>query len=181
MPTFSITNGNTTTFTDTTPDGGLVIDFALLDNGFSVQVNGVNLFIGGPGGAPNELEFQTAATSGQTVQFVGGDDYGSDTPEVWQLIGTNADPIVRLEINPDGTIALYGVRANGGPLEQLELTNGLSVNTAAIAAAWNDSGNNTIVIDQGVTGPTHASGEITDVICFAAGTLIGFNPVDPAS
>ena len=31
---------------------------------------------------------------------------------------------------------------------------------------------NTIVLDQAVTGPTNASGEIVDVPCFAAGTLI---------
>ena len=172
MPTFSIIDGSTTTFTDTTPGGGLTFDFALLDNSFSVQINGVQLFVGGPGTAPNELEFQTGSTQGQTVQFADGDEYGIDTPEVWQLSGTNADPIVRLVINPDGTIALYGVKTNGGPLELLQLTNGLSVNTTAIAAAWNDSGTNTIVVDQGITGPTHASGEITDVPCFVAGTQV---------
>jgi hypothetical protein len=171
MPTFSIVDGNTTTFTDTTPNGGLVIDFALLDNSFSATINGVDLFIG-TGGVPNELQFQTASTDGQTVQFADGDQYGVDTPEVWQLSGTNADPIVRLVINPDGTIELYGVKSNGGSLELLSLTNGLTVNTAAIDAAWNDSGNNTIVIDQIITGPTHASGEIDDIICFAAGTKI---------
>ncbi|SFR32314.1 Hint domain-containing protein [Yoonia tamlensis] len=172
MPTFSIANGNSTTFTDTTPNGGLTIDFALLDNSLSVQINGVDLFVGGPAGAPNELQFQTASTSGQTVAFADGDQYGINTPQIWQLSGTNTDPVVRLVINPDGTIALYGIKANGGSLELLTLTNGLSVNTAAIDAAWNDSGNNTIVIDQVITGPTNASGEISDIICFAAGTNI---------
>lgn len=172
MPTFSIVNGNSTTYTDTTPDGGMVIDFARLDNSFSVQVNGVDLFVGGPAGAGNELEFQTSGTAGQTVRFADGDQYGSDTPQVWQLSGSNDNPIVRLEINPDGTVALYGVKANSGTLEPLELSNGLTVNTAAIEAAWNDSGANTIVIDQDVTGPTNASGEIEDVVCFASGTQI---------
>jgi hypothetical protein len=171
MPTFSIVDGNTTTYTDTTPNGGFVIDFALMDNSISATINGVDLFIG-TGGVPNELEFQTAATSGQTVEFADGDQYGVDTPEVWQLSGTNADPIVRLVINPDGTIELYGVKSNGGSLELLSLTNGLTVNTSAIDAAWNDSGDNIIVIGQIVTGPTHASGEIDDIPCFTAGTLI---------
>jgi hypothetical protein len=172
MPAFSIDSGNATTFTDTTPGGGLVIDFATLDNSFSVQINGVDLFIGGPAGAPNELEFQTSGTSGQTVRFADGDLYETNTPAIWQLNNTGTAPVLRLEINPDGTIALYGVKANNGSLEPLELFNGLTVNTAAIDAAWNDSGTNTIVVDQAVTGPTNASGDFVDVPCFSSGTLI---------
>lgn len=172
MPTFSIVDGNSTSFTDTTPSTGLVIDFARLDNSFNVQVNGVDLFVGGPAGAPNELEFQTPSTSGQTVRFADGDVYGTNTQEIWQLSNTTDAPIVRLEINPDGTIQLFGVKVTDGPLEPLELFNGLTVNTAAIAAAWNDAGPNTVVVDQGVTGPTNASGEIEDVPCFTSGTVI---------
>ncbi|MBT3141137.1 hemolysin [Phaeobacter gallaeciensis] len=67
---------------------------------------------------------------------------------------------------------MFGVKTNNGPLEPLEVSNGLTVNTAAIDAAWNDSGDNTIVIDQQVTGPTNASGEFVDVVCFSSGTLI---------
>ncbi|NOC46879.1 hemolysin [Ruegeria sp. HKCCD7559] len=48
----------------------------------------------------------------------------------------------------------------------------MTVNTDAIAAAWNDSGTNTIEIDQILTGPTNASGEFVDVLCFASGTMI---------
>ena len=49
----------------------------------------------------------------------------------------------------------------------------MTVNTAAIQAAWDDAGPNTIVLDQGVlTGPTHASGDIEDVLCFTSGTMI---------
>lgn len=172
MPTFSIDSGTSTTFTDTTPDGGLVIDFATLDNSFSVQINGVDLFVGGPTGSENELQFQNPATDGQTVQFADGDQYGFDTDQVWQLENSDGSPIVRLEINPDGTIALFGVKEDNGALFELELFNGMTVNTAAIAAAWDDSGSNTIVIDQIVTGPTNADGEITDVLCFSSGTLI---------
>lgn len=172
MVSFNISGGNSTTFVDTSPGGGLVIDFDTLDNSFSVQINGVDLFVGGPAGAPNELQFQIPATAGQTVRFADGDRYEVDTPAVWQLGNTNGEPVVRLEINPDGTIALYGVKASNGTLEPLELFNGLTVNTDAIAAAWNDSGSNTIVVDQSVTGPTVATGDFDDVLCFASGTLI---------
>lgn len=79
---------------------------------------------------------------------------------------------MQLQINPDGTIALFGVKADDGTLVLLELINGLTVNTAAIDAAWNDSGTNTVVIDQIVTGPTNAAGEFVDVPCFASGTFI---------
>ncbi len=172
MPDFSIVGGASTTFTDTTPGGGFVIDFRLLDNSFSVQINGVDLFVGGPAGAPNELQFQISGTSGQTVRFADGDRYEVNTPAVWQLQNSDTDPVVRLEVNPDGTIALFGVKSNDGALVPLELFNGLTVNTDAIAAAWNEDGDNTIEIDQVVTGPTNASGEFEDVPCFASGTLI---------
>ncbi|WP_234417141.1 Hint domain-containing protein [Loktanella sp. Alg231-35] len=172
MPTFSINDGDSTTFTDTTPGGGFVIDFITLDNSLSVQINGVDLFVGGPAGAPNELEFQAPATAGQTVRFSDGDMYEADTPAIWQLENTNGGSVFRLEVDPDGTVTLSGAKTDNGPLEPLELFNGLSVNTAAIDAAWNESGPNTIVVDQIVTGPTNASGDFTDVPCFASGTMI---------
>lgn len=150
----------------------MVIDFATLDNSISVQINGVDLFVGGPGTAPNELQFQVSGTSGQTVRFADGDLYEANTPAIWQLNNTGTDPVFRLVVNPDGTIELFGVKANNGPLEPLELFNGLTVNTAAIDAAWNDSGPNTITIDQQITGPTNAAGEFVDVPCFLSGTLI---------
>ena len=182
MPAFGINNGNSTTFLDTTPGGGLVIDFVRLDNSLNVQINGVDLFVGGPAARPNELEFQSNATAGQTIRFADGDRYGNHTPQIWQLTGTPENPIFRLEINPDGTVVLSGAKFNGGPLEPLELFNGMTVNTAAIAAAWNDSGDNTVVLDQVVTGPTNASGNFVDVPCFTAGTLIetlnGLIPVE---
>ena len=172
VTSFSINGGNSTSYTDTTPGGGTTIDFDTLDNSFSVQINGVDLFVGGPAGAPNEAEFQANATAGRTVRFADGDEYGSETPEVWQLGNTNGEPVVRLKINPDGTIRFQGVKSENGPLEDLELYNGMSVNAAAIESAWNTSGSNTIVVDQGVTGPTNASGDFEHVPCFASGTLI---------
>lgn len=172
MSNFSIESGDIASFTDTTPATGITIDFMSLDNSFSLQINGVELFVGGPAGAPNELQFQVSGTSGQTVQFADGDNYEADTPAIWQLGNTNGEPVVRLTIEPDGRISLVGVKSNNGPLEPLQLFNGLTVNTAAIEAAWNDASPNTITIDQQITGPTNASGAFVDVACFAAGTLI---------
>ncbi|MBO9448587.1 Hint domain-containing protein [Ruegeria sp. R14_0] len=173
MASFNITGGSSTTFVDTSPNGGFVIDFTSLDNSFDLQINGVNLFVGGPAGAPNELQFQIPSTFGQTVRFADGDRYELNTPAVWQLGNSDPDaPVVRLVVNPDGTIELYGIKTNNGPLEPLELFNGLTVNSAAVAAAWNDTGTNTITLGQSVTGPTNAGGDFEDVLCFGAGTLI---------
>jgi len=172
MVDFFISGGNSTTFIDTTPNGGFAIDFVNLDNSLSLQVNGVQVFIGGPAAAPHELEFQIGSTPGQTVGFADGDLYETDTPAIWQLDRPNEDIVARIEINPDGTVALFGVKFAGGPLEPLIPINGLSVNTAAIAAAWNTTGTNTITLNQDVTGPTLADGEFIDVPCFASGTMI---------
>ncbi len=127
MPDFNIVS-ETATFVDETPNGGLIIDFATLDNSFSVQINGVDLFVGGPAGAPNEVEFQANATAGQTIRFTDGRTYGSNVgsdriPEIWQLGTVDGAPLVRLVINPDGTVELFGARSTGGALEPLELFN----------------------------------------------------------
>lgn len=171
MVSFSISGGNSATYTHTEPGKAIIIDFASLDNSFSLEINGVDLFVGGPSGAANEAQFQIPATQGQTVRFADGDQYEVNTPAVWQLGNSDGSPIVRLEIFPDGTISFEGVKANNGPLEPLEFFNGMTVNTAAIAAAWNDSGPNTVVLDQSITGPTNAAGDF-DILCFALGTVI---------
>lgn len=171
MVSFSINGGNSATYTHTTPDKAIVIDFESLDNSFSIQINGVDLFVGGPLGAPNEAQFQVPSTSGQTVRFADGDLYEADTPPIWLLGNADGSPVVQLEIYRDGTISLSGIKTNNGPLEPLELFNGMTVNTAAIAAAWNDTGSNTVVLDQIITGPTNAAGDF-DVLCFASGTII---------
>lgn len=169
MPNFNISGGNSVTYIDTTPSTGLVIDLDSLDNSFNVQINGVDLFVGGPATAPNEVQFWN---QGQNIRFADGDVYQGAVPAIWNLANNNGNPIVRLEINPDGTILLSGVKSSNGTLEPLELFNGLSVNTAAIAAAWNSTGSNTIVVDQAVVGKTNATGDFEDVPCFVAGTLI---------
>ncbi|WP_171122927.1 MULTISPECIES: hypothetical protein [unclassified Ruegeria] len=51
MANFSIANGDSATFTDTSAGDGFVIDFDTLDNSFSIRINDVDLFIGGPAGA----------------------------------------------------------------------------------------------------------------------------------
>ena len=172
MANFSIQNGTSSSFTDSTPGDGVTLDFTNLDNSLNITINGVHLFTGGPSGAPNELEFQTDGTFGQTIRSADGDIYGSNTPHIWQLSGTTENPIFRLDIDPDGTVQLYGSKTSGGPLEPLELHNGMTVNSSAIAAAWNDNATNTIVLDQNLTGPTNASGQFIDQVCFTAGTLI---------
>lgn len=173
MPSFTIASGNPEVFVDTVPGDGFIIDFATLDNGFNIEVNGVDLFVNGPGTAPNELEFQVGSTQGQTVRFADGSLYGEDSiPEIWQLGRSSDELIVRLIVNPDGTIELFGTKSDGGPLEPLELFNGLTVNSAAIAAAWDSNGNNTVVLGQSTTGPTNAAGDFESVVCFARGTSI---------
>ena len=172
---FNIANGNADTFVDTTPGGGFAIDFTSLDNSFNVQVNGVQLFVGGPNGLPNELQFQQLflPADSQTVRFPDGSLYGSGGIEsIWLIQNDDGSPIIRLEVDPDGSARLFGVRADNGTLEPLELFNGMTVNSAAISAVWDDDDNNTITLGQDTNGATNASGEFEDVPCFASGTLI---------
>ncbi len=70
------------------------------------------------------------------------------------MTGTAANPLIRVVINPDGTIALFGSKTSGGPLFPLELFNGNSLNTIT----WNNGGTNTIIATQNVVNVTSISG-----------------------
>ncbi len=140
----------TRTFTQPATNYGFVLDIYSLDNSFNLNINGTNI-------ATNEIEFQSSGTPapGINVRFADGDEYETDTEgDIWQMTGTAANPLIRVVINPDGTIALFGSKTSGGPLFPLELFNGNSLNTIT----WNNGGTNTIIATQNVVGVTSISG-----------------------
>lgn len=123
---------------------GFTFDIYELDNSFNMEINGVLL-------ATEEIQFQKNGTNGRNVQFADGTKYEDDTNFIYKLLGNAANPLIRVIIDPNGNVSMYGSKVSGGILYPLELINGNSFNTVP----W-DLGEdpNEIKVTQKVTGLT---------------------------
>lgn len=145
---FSTQNGTVTTFNQPATDYGFQFDIYTLDNSFNLTINGVQL-------ATQEIQFQTAGTTGQNIRFTDGSIWEDGTvPSIWQMTGNASAPIVRVVISPTGAVSMYGSKTSGGPLFPLELFNGNTFNTVT----WNTTSSNTVVATQSVVGVTYMTG-----------------------
>ncbi len=140
-------NPVTQSFNQPAANYGFVLDITKLDNSFNMIINGTPL-------ATQEIEFQSSGTSGINVQFVDNSSYETNTPFIYNMTGTQTDPIIRVNISPTGTVTMFGRKSSGGPLFPLKLVNGNAFNTIT----WNTSGTNTVVATQNVVGATNMSG-----------------------
>ncbi|WP_282638452.1 hypothetical protein [Sphingobacterium thalpophilum] len=147
-----VPNGGEVSQTITGPgaDYGFVFDITKLDNSFNMTVNGTKL-------STQEIQFQPKVTGyPANVEFVDGSKYegvntegGANVGAIWSMTGTTANPLIRLVIERNGTVRLYGSKVSNGPLYELKLTNGARFNPVQ----WN-SATNTVKITQIVQGPT---------------------------
>ncbi|TJZ60367.1 hypothetical protein FAZ15_10175 [Sphingobacterium olei] len=144
---FSSNGGVPITFNQPATNYGFQFDIHSLDNSFNMEINGVQL-------ATQEIEFQSAGTSGINVRFADGDEYETNTAAIWQMTGNASAPLIRVVIAPNGNVTMYGSKTSGGELHLLELSNGNSFN----AITWNDGAPNTIVATQSVVGSTYIYG-----------------------
>lgn len=140
-------NPVTQTFNQPAANYGFVLDITKLDNSFNMIINGTPL-------ATQEIEFQSSGTSGMNIQFVDNSSYEANTPFIYNMTGTDADPIIRVAISPTGSVSMFGSKSSGGPLFPLKLINGNTFNTIT----WNTTGNNTVIASQNVVGATNMSG-----------------------
>jgi gliding motility-associated-like protein/uncharacterized repeat protein (TIGR01451 family) len=128
----------------------LILDIFSLDNSFNLEINGTDI--------AGEIQFQAAP--GNFARFFDGFGYGEDgNPQIYTLTGSQENPLLRVIIDQAGQFQLFGARTSNGPLEPMQLT------TPANTLAWNPSGNNTISINQTVTGPTNMSGVLLTAGC----------------
>lgn len=143
---FSSTGGTTVSFSAPAADLGFIFDVYTLDNSFNLNINGVSL-------ATNEIQFQSNQTD--NIRFVDGSRYGiGGVPEIYAMTGTATNPLIRIVIQKNGSINLYGSKSSNGPLFPLELYGGNSLNIIT----WNQTGSNSIVLSQIVVGATHITG-----------------------
>lgn len=143
---YNSTNGTVTNFSAPAADLGFIFDVYTLDNSFNLNINGVNL-------STSVLEFQPDQTD--NVRFLDGSRYGNGgIPEIYQMTGSAATPLVRIIIHKNGSVNMYGSKAGNGQLFPLQLYNGNSFNTII----WNQSGPNSIALSQPVVGTTYITG-----------------------
>ena len=143
---FNANGGTSVTNTSTSGRGVMYIDFISIDNSFNLTVNGTNIAA--------EFQFQPGAP-GNFARFNTGFTYGEGgLPQLWSLTGTLANPVLRVIVDADGHLKLFGAQSSGGTLEPLIL------DTPPETVPWNPSGTNTITIGQFVTGPTNMNGQI---------------------
>lgn len=140
-------NPVTQTFNQPAANYGFILDITRLDNSFNMIINGVPL-------ATQEIEFQSSGTSGINIEFVDNSSYEANTPFIYNMSGTDVDPIIRVSISPTGVVSMFGSKSSGGPLFPLKLINGNTFNTIT----WNTNGNNTVIASQNVVGATNMSG-----------------------
>ncbi|WP_159024100.1 hypothetical protein [Formosa sp. L2A11] len=144
---YSKTGNNAVTITQPGTTYGFEFDIYTMDNSFNLNINGTDL-------AVDELQFQSSRTTGINVQFQDGDAYETDTSRIWEMTGSASAPLIRVSIDPNGTVSLFGSKTSGGPLFPLELYRGNAFNTMP----WNKKTDNTVIISQEVQGPTYITG-----------------------
>jgi len=143
---FTSTGGTVVTNSASNGRGILYIDFVSIDNSFNLTINGTDI--------ATEFQFQPGAP-GNFARFDTGFTYGQNgVPQLWSMTGTAANPMLRVIVDADGNLQLFGAQSSGGPLLNLTL------DTAPTIVPWNSSGTNTISIGQFLTGPTNMEGEL---------------------
>ncbi|MEN5233581.1 hypothetical protein [Sphingobacterium faecium] len=148
---FSVSNGATKTFSAPAADFGFSFDLLEVDNSFNLRINGTNL-------VNQEIEFEggQGVAGGQNLRFADGTYWGnSGIPQIYDMKGTTGKPIIRVTIDGNGKVAMFGSKSAGGPLFPLVLSGTAAFNTIT----WNKTAANTVIASQTVKGPTYLVGE----------------------
>ncbi|GEM_PF-4045142 len=180
------------TVTSTVPlqpgtDYGYTFDIYQLDNSFNMIINGVQL-------ATKELNFQEYVDGTQTVirniEFLDGSYWGNGSiPHMYQMIGVEDMPLLRVTISPNGTVKLFGGKVSSQYPENQESYQLYPIvftdNTEFNSIPWNITGTNEITVTQNVIGDTKMKGygygrKIVPCFCTkpaATGTPAGYTKV----
>lgn len=150
---FSLNRNNATLSLDNGFDG-IVLDITSLDNSFNISINGNQL-------TSTEIEFHRPI---RTVEFADGTFYGGGgVSNVWSIAWNNPTdidtPLIRLIVNRNGSVEIYGSKTRNGPLEPMVFVNGLTVNPVS----WN-AVTNTFVLDQIINGNTKMTGRLSSLV-----------------
>lgn len=143
----------------TEANAGVVVDVTKLDNSFNMIINDEtsNKTDAAKQLATQEIRFQT---TGRNVRFADGTYHGDGTiPEIWEIQGSQTNPVIRVSISTNGEVSMEGRKSNDDDpmLYPMELFNGASFNNVT----WRTSGAlNEVIITQTVSGKTYMQGSI---------------------
>lgn len=129
-------------------DVGYQFDITNLDNSFNLIINETKILA-------RDIQFQTNLTPGINVRFQDGTEYETGTSAIWSMAGTKASPLIRVVINANGTINLFGSKVSNGPLFPLVLKSG-----SFAPFTINPNAPNKIQITQERYDPTNIAGFI---------------------
>ncbi|WP_099369895.1 hypothetical protein [Sphingobacterium sp. 1.A.5] len=129
---------------------GFQFDITELDNAFNMKVNDNYIF---GTSANQQIQFQTNNLLGtvRNIEFIDGTEYSQGgIDEVYNLVGTTQNPLIRILISRNGEVTILGSKTNGGPLMQMRLKNGQSFNPVI----WKSTDENKVIVSQKVDGRT---------------------------
>ncbi|MDV3547884.1 hypothetical protein CMU66_17780 [Elizabethkingia anophelis] len=146
---FSVSNGNSRTFTLPAADFGFVFDIYRLDNSFNLTVNGTTI------AGHSEIQFQAGLQFVRNIRFSDRTLWGSNgIPQIYEMTGTANRPLIRVVISREGNVSMFGSKSSGGVLQPLEPYNNNWFNRVT----WNRTGSNTVLATQRVDGTTFMEG-----------------------
>lgn len=151
---YSISGGNDISIPLGSGSSGIVLDITSLDNSLNISINGTQL-------TSTEINFHHPL---RTVEFADGTQYGAGgVSNIWSIAWNNptnpATPLIRIRVNSDGSVELFGAKTRNGPLEPMVFVNGLTINPIT----WN-AATNTIVLDQMLDGNTVMTGRLSSQV-----------------
>ncbi|MCT3897870.1 hypothetical protein HZQ13_07145 [Elizabethkingia anophelis] len=151
---FFVSDGFTRSFDlPPTTNLGTVFDIYTLTRSFMFIINGTRI-------ARQEIYFDTQpyVQNRQNIRFNDGTAWGRNgIPEIYDMTGEIGRPLIRVVVNNDGVVSMFGSKSSGGDLQPLELTGTNSFNNIT----WDRTGINTLIVGQQRMGPTWLSGAVT--------------------
>ncbi|MDG4949600.1 hypothetical protein NLM59_01570 [Weeksellaceae bacterium KMM 9724] len=148
------------TFETTQPgtNAGFVFDIYKLDNAFNMQINGVLL-------AEQNIEFEAGTATNINIEFADGDQYESATLQLYNMLGNDESPLIRVKISPDGVVSMFGIKNSNDDLYPLRFKQDVNQVNSFNTIPWNSNADNSVTIIQEVHGG------LTDI----NGIAYGFN------
>ncbi|HFK5506748.1 fimbrillin family protein [Elizabethkingia anophelis] len=150
---FSIREARPLTFSVPATDFGYVIDIPTMTRSFMLDINGTRI-------ARQEIYFNSEpyGPDRQNIRFTDGTAWGRNgIPEISDMVGDIGKPLIRIVVNRDGVVSMFGSKTPRGDLYPIEAINLNRFNTVSL----NRTGNNTFLASQHNIGLTYMSGFVT--------------------
>ena len=149
---YETSDGSVTAFSAPNADGGFRFDVYQLDNSFNLKVNGVKL-------VPEQIQCENAAWRAGESKLVFSSDkseFGvAGNDNIWLIIGNDEKPVIRVDIQANGTVKFSGKRKTNAALEPMMIRSNQPQSNTLL---WNSAAENIVELSQMVRGQTNIKG-----------------------